>query len=321
MRLIRVELQRFRSRRAIALMMLGIVFLVGWMTIDTIYQSRAHADSEIAAAQQQAEREQIIVEQELAQCQEDPGLYFGDPGISAAECPTYEVRFEDYLTRPVLDLPEERRDTGLAAVLALSAIGVIIGATFAGGDWATGSMSNQLLFRPRRAPVWAAKAAAVVLTMFLFALVVVTAQWAAYFSVAEARGLGWPDGFVGDLVGYLGRGVALIVGASLGGYALTMALRNTIGTLALLFFYSVGGEALIAAVPVEQVGRLSLAHNVAAWLNGGAEIFDDSIVCERRSTCVQTFVISQTHGAVYLGVLLVVVGVVSLVLFRRRDVP
>ena len=321
MRLLLVELNRFRSRRAIVLMMLGVVLLVGWMTLDTVYQSRAHSDAEIASAQQQAEREQVLVDEESERCREDPDLYFGERGLGPEDCPDYRVAYEDYLDRPVLDLPEERGDTGLAALLVISAVGVIIGATFAGGDWTTGSMSNQLLFRPRRTQVWVTKGLAVALTMLVFVAVVLTAQWATYFSVADARGLGWPSGYLGDTVAYLLRGTALVVGASVGGYALTMMLRNTIGTLALLFFYTVGGEALIAAVPIERVGRLSLAHNVAAWLNGSVLVFDETIECERRATCQRVFELDQAHGAIYLGVLLLAVCVVSLVLFRRRDVP
>ena len=38
---------------------------------------------------------------------------------------------------------------------------LLAGTTFAGHDWNTGSMGNQLLFEPRRARVWGAKLAAV----------------------------------------------------------------------------------------------------------------------------------------------------------------
>ena len=38
---------------------------------------------------------------------------------------------------------------------------LLLGTTFAGHDWNTGSMSNQLLFEPRRERVWLAKALAV----------------------------------------------------------------------------------------------------------------------------------------------------------------
>ena len=45
MRLLRVELHRFRARRAVALMLLGATLLVAWMTIDTIWQTRPVSDA------------------------------------------------------------------------------------------------------------------------------------------------------------------------------------------------------------------------------------------------------------------------------------
>ena len=42
---------------------------------------------------------------------------------------------------------------------AVTLLMLLAGTTFAGHDWNTGSMSNQLLFEPRRARVWVAKAA------------------------------------------------------------------------------------------------------------------------------------------------------------------
>ena len=61
-----------------------------------------------------------------------------------------------------LDLVEEREEGGaIAAILLVSMVLLLAGTTFAGHDWNTGSMSNQLLFEPRRERVWLAKALAV----------------------------------------------------------------------------------------------------------------------------------------------------------------
>ena len=63
---------------------------------------------------------------------------------------------------------------------------VIAGCTFVGADWASGSMTNQLLFVPRRTRVWLAKAAAVTIWSGAFALVVISALLAD----PRARGAG-----------------------------------------------------------------------------------------------------------------------------------
>ena len=52
---------------------------------------------------------------------------------------------------------EREQGSGLAVVVVVSLLLVLAGTTFAGHDWNSGSMSNQLLFEPRRARVWVAK--------------------------------------------------------------------------------------------------------------------------------------------------------------------
>ena len=52
-------------------------------------------------------------------------------------------------------------ESGLGVITILMGLLMLVGTTFAGADWNSGSMSNQLLFEPRRARVWLAKAAAV----------------------------------------------------------------------------------------------------------------------------------------------------------------
>ena len=58
---------------------------------------------------------------------------------------------EWYTNRPALDLDAQRRESGLAVVVVLTMLLVLVGTTFVGHDWNSGSMSNQLLFEPRRA--------------------------------------------------------------------------------------------------------------------------------------------------------------------------
>ena len=50
------------------------------------------------------------------------------------------------------------KGSGLAVVVSHLLL-VLVGTTFVGHDWNSGSMSNQLLFEPRRLRVWAAKGA------------------------------------------------------------------------------------------------------------------------------------------------------------------
>jgi ABC-2 type transport system permease protein len=181
-------------------------------------------------------------------------------------------------------------------------------------------MSNQLLFQPRRAKVWLAKAASVVVGTTVCAAVVVAGFWAAMLLLAQSRGLSTSSATVSDIVGSSARGLGLVAGVALGSFALTMLLRHTVGTLGLLFAYAVVGEGLAASLPFDRMSQWSMAQNVMAWLQNGVDIFDDSI-CSTASGCNPRYTLTLDHAVVYLGVLLLLAVIASVASFRARDVP
>jgi disulfide bond formation protein DsbB len=93
--------------------------------------------------------------------------------------------------------------------------------------------------------------------------------------------------------------------------------------LGLLLGYAVAGEALTATLPITKVSQWAMSANVQAWLSNGTEVYDDSLCQDlaAEGSCDPTYVLSLEHAAVYLGVLLAIAVVASLVAFRRRDVP
>lgn len=199
---------------------------------------------------------------------------------------------------------------------------IIAGTTFAGADWATGSLSNQLIFEPRRLKVWTAKALAAFLGCLLTAAVLVAGFWLALYLVAESRGIPTGAAVQEQIRWMAARGVLLAGVGALGGFALTMLLRHTVGTLAVLFAYAAGGEALLALLPIDRAARFSPSTNVFAWIRDGVQVYDENIVCPPGgASCAQTFVVSLAHGAVYLGILVVLAMLLSAVSFRRRDIP
>ncbi|HET6624929.1 MAG TPA: hypothetical protein VFG63_00935 [Nocardioidaceae bacterium] len=323
MRLLLVELNRFRSRRAIALMLLAAALVAAILATTTIYESRPLTDSDIAAAQAQADAEaqQPYVQRDLARCEKHPRRFMG-PGATVEDCePNIVPQVEWYLYRPTLSLAEERMDSGLAVLMIVSAVMIIVGTTFAGADWASGSISNQLIFEPRRLRVWLAKAGAVFLGTLVVSAVVLVAFWVALYVAAESRGIPTGAAVQSEIRWMVGRGVLMAGVAALGGFALTMLLRHTVGTLAVMFAYAVGGEALTAALPVAGAGRWSLANNVFAWLGDGHEYWDGTVTCSGGAfDCDQSVVLSLAGGVTYLGVVLLVVVVLSMFFFRRRDI-
>lgn len=323
MRLLFVELTRFRSRRAIALMLLAAALLTGLIATTTLWESRPVSAQDIENAQAQAEREmqQPYVQREIKRCERNPERYSG-PGATAEGCvDMMSPQPEWFLDRQPLALAQERRDSGVGVLMIVAALMTIIGTTFAGADWASGSMSNQVLFEPRRTKVWLAKAAAAFLGTLVAAGVIVAAFWVALYVTAEMRGIHTGATVQEQIRWMAGRGVLLAAFGALGGYALTMLVRHTVGTLAAMFAYSVGGEALTASLPIEGAGRWSLSNNVFAWLYDGYEYYDGSITCSPASDiCDQMATMTQAQGATYLGVLLLVVLGLSAFSFWRRDI-
>lgn len=322
MRLLLVELDRFRSRRAIVLMLLGALLvtavLVGtalWDTRPVTDAERAEAESQVAtaAADPRLQREQ-------AQCEQRPEDFFG-PDATTADCAGLEPRPEDFHPRTTLDLDRVVENRGTVQIVVVTALLVLCAATFAGGDWHTGSLANQLLFRPRRSQVWLAKAGAVVVASAVAATVLVGVFWLVLLVASRARGIDVPAAVQTDIWWTSVRGVILAVAGALGGYALTMLLAGTVATLAVLFGYAVGGEALLLTLPFDRVSRFSLAQNVLAWIGDGKRVFDNDVTCPAGlAGCEKSYLLGIGHAAAYLAVLLVVTTLLSWAWFRRRDV-
>lgn len=320
MRLLGVELRRFRSRRTIAVVLLLAVVAAALLAGSAIWSSRGANAAEVTEAQRQLTAERAATKGDLRDCLKDPPPQPAD--VPAQErCEELDPQLDWFLPREPLDLADEMRGSGLALALILTGAAIVMATTFAGTDWQSGALSTQLLFRPRRAALWTAKALAVVLGVFVSAVLVTAGFWVSLVVAAESRGLDAGQDLVVDVALHGARSVTLAVAAGLGAYALTMALRSTLATLALLFAYTVAGEALWASLPVERSGQWSLSANVQAWVLDGFRITDPDSCEGAAGACDPTYVLSAAHGAAYLGVLLAVALLVSLVTFLRRDVP
>lgn len=322
MRLLAVELDRFRSRRAIMMMLLGGLVLTAVLVGTALWDTRPVTDAELAEAESQVATAAADprLQREQEQCEQRPQDFFG-PDASAADCAGLAPRIEDFLPRNTLDLSRVLDNRGAVQIVLVTALLVLCGATFAGGDWHTGSIANQLLFRPRRGQVWLAKAGAVVIATAVAAGVLIGGFWVALLLAAQARGIEVSPAVQADIWWTSARGVALAVGGALGGYALTMLLAGTVATLAVLFGYAVGGEALLLTLPFDRVSRFSLAQNALAWIGDGKRVLDNDVTClPGLGVCERSYVLGIGHAAAYLGVLLGVTTLLSWAWFRRRDV-
>ena len=204
---------------------------------------------------------------------------------------------------------------------------MLVGTTFAGADWNSGSMSNQLLFEPRRSRVWLAKAAAVLVLAVVTSAVLLAAFWGALALLAQSRDIDVPPE-----VPRLDRRPApagRCWSSARRPSARTpspCSFRSTVFTLGAMFAVVVGATILLALLGVERgvvpqqeprrghLERHDLLRRATRRLLRRAGRPRASTATGRRGS-------SCGSAARNLGVVLAGAVALSMWSFRRRDVP
>lgn len=240
--------------------------------------------------------------------------------------PMSREEIESGYWRSTLSLISEREGgSGFGVAVVLALLFVLVGTTFAGHDWNTGSMSNQLLAEPRRVRVWFAKAAVVAAAAFVVTLVVLTLYWSGLWAVAVQRDIDIRDHAVEAAYKQGVLGAILAAGATVTGFALTMLFRSTVATLGVLIGVLVGGAILWNAIGIDSPG-MSPFTNVEAFLVGSSTTYDwdcTPTVSRREVDFPEPCktVVTRGDSVPYLATIVLVTSAASLVAFRRRDVP
>ncbi len=315
-----MELTRLRWRRAVLLLVALAVAVPIVVLAVTAWNTRPYSAAEQAEIAQQLARDTAGAEDDIAACIEDPEAQGISPGEDAEQvCEEWYLPQPDwYGNRQQLNLDMERESGSGQAVVAMVTMALVLAATtFAGHDWNTGSMSNQLLFESRRSRVWLAKALAVVLGAAVVAGAALAAYWTGLWAVSALRDLD-PSG---DSLrsGYLQalRGMLLAAGAALVAYALTMLFRSTVATLGVLVGVTILTPILLALVAFPNNERWMPTTNLVAVIQDGTTYYDDT--CTNADTCERELTLAG--GTAYLLGLLALSVAPSVATFRRRDVP
>ncbi|MCW2757696.1 MAG: hypothetical protein JWO46_1442 [Nocardioidaceae bacterium] len=319
-RLLGVELTRYRSRRAVMVLALVAVLLSAGFAWKTAHDSRPFSDQERATARAQAAiaGQDAGTQQQLQSCEADPTIYLGVDGTAAGCADAILPKTSDFLDRSALRLRVVERNNGLDVALLLVVLLVVGAATFAGSDWASGSISTQVLVEPRRSLVWAAKAGAVGLGSLAIAVVAMAVFWIPLRIVVAERDLTVTAG--SEVVWHVVRVLVLAVVAPVFAYALTMLFKQTVATIGLLLGAGLAAEILLGLLPFSDTGWLSPSHNVFAWLVGRVSYLDPSLTCTGVD-CDKLRTLTMWPAASLMVGVTVVVVLASLALFRRRDLP
>jgi hypothetical protein len=321
--LVGVELTRFRSRRAILLLVAAAIVLSGLFAAKLAWDTRPITPEDLATAKAQAaiNAKDRQVQADLKACRERPEEYIGAGGTAEQCAETILPRAESYLARGPLVVDDVLPGHGIAVAILLVVLMILAGTTFAGADWASGSMSNQLLFESQRSRIWTAKALALGLGVLVVTALGLLAFWVPVRLVALQRDIAVGGDLQADVGWHLVRTLVLAVVGAVLAYGLTMLFRHTVATVALLFGASVAAEILLSLLPFSGSGRISPSHNAFAWLQGETQYYDSTITCSGAGGCDQVRTLEMWPAGLLIGVVFVVVMVVSLMSFRRRDLP
>lgn len=335
-RLIGVELTRMSKRRAVvALVVTSLVLPLLFLAI-ALWNTRPAPESEIEWAKEQVAQDRKAMAGEVRRCVRQREEYGVSKDATAQQARRQcremmgEPELRNYLGRTQLGLKSQLHGEAIALITVVTVLLMLAAATFIGHDWASGSMSNQLLFEPRRHLVWSAKALAVLLGSFVVAALAYAVYWLGLVIAMHVRDLPIGDGRVMDGVQALAMAAVFTAAASLGAYAITMLFRSTVVTLGILFAVMVAGAIVVSLIPTVDREQWQMPTNVAAWIFGEGRYYrhlpqscwDSQTGMEAPGAeCRQQGVVSRLAATAYLGLQLLVACGLSLWSFGRRDVP
>jgi ABC-type transport system involved in multi-copper enzyme maturation permease subunit len=307
MSLLLAELRRMLSRRAVVVLLVAGLVFTALVAGGVAWDGRPISSGDVAAAQEQIDRD-------IALCEENPRRYGRGPNF---ECADAMGQPADYIYRQVLTPGAVLESSLLPLTLVLSLLALLIGTTFVGAEWTSGSLSNLLLFEPRRSMVWVAKLLAVAVVVTAFAAVVLGTAVAASLAAAYAwSDVEWTSTRGWDAAYATLRSISVVGAVAVVGVAMTLALRSTMATVGLALGYVLVGEALLRAVAQQSVEKWLLTSHLFAFLQGKVRLVSYEDFARRPDVTV----LHLQTSALYLGVLLLVLLVVSLLTFRRRDI-
>jgi ABC-2 type transport system permease protein len=316
MRLLRSEFLRARSRRLVLMVVIG--GLVAIVVSLSIAAAHSHKPGDAAVAQAQAD-----YDRNYQRC--IAGRAFGPNGEFPPQYDSLEqacrANSGPYLNINgawLHDLPEILR--GIATFVIL--LGAWIGASLAGADWTNNTMTTLLTWEPRRVRVLLVRGVVAVVTVAVVTLFLQAAFAGLFTLVAQLFGSTAlsQSNLWSDVGATMARISAMGVAIGLVAYAIAMIGRSTVSSLGALFGYLVLVEGVIAG----------FRPSIEPWLlvrAAGVVISQEPLVHFGDTTMASSSPVSQATVVLSIGGAWMVVGVyavglllVSLVVFRRRDV-
>ena len=323
MRLLKVELTRFRSRRINLVATLGILAVALIMLFGAWESSRPASADETANFNAALQDWEDNGDQYIAECLEgeledreiNPGADWGCDTYVAPELADFTMRAPTFAEEAANAVPS----FGLVLVFAAFAMGV----SFIAAEFSSGAIGNWLTFEPRRGRVYGTKVGAsglAVLPIAILASVFIVGGYWLVNSLNDHLGTVTSDTWRDIATGGV-RVLAATAAFAMLGVAVGTIVRHTAAALGMVVGYVIVVEGIIGGL-FQWTQPWLLQLNLQAVLADGAGY--GRSVCETGpsgQTCSWVEkTVSFGQGATVVGVVVVVAVVVAALVFRRRDV-
>ena len=327
--LLKAELQRFRARRFVQVLV-GLAVL-GWVAVTLISLTQFGTPDPAELARAEAEIDRIVEENEryAQECLANPPTDL-PPEVTVEQACGAGMTADDYDLGMFLDNPPfSFADAAGAGAIGFAAAGAalafVLGATWIGAEWSTRSLVSLLFWETRRVRVVLAKLAVLVLGAFVLA-VGLQAAWLATASIVDAAagdGRGLPAGFWGELVSTQARGVLFVVLAAVGGFGLAFLVRNTGAALGIGFVYFAVVETAVRALrPTWQPWLLS-DNAIGLLVPDGwtVYVYEETVDATGNFSSEEwTYLITNLQGGLLLAGVAAAAIALGTLLFARRDI-
>jgi ABC-type transport system involved in multi-copper enzyme maturation permease subunit len=328
--LLLAEGHRFASRRFIR-WLLGLAVLGYVVVVPLVGITQFSRTTEEVRAQARADIAQIVAEQNRYRedCVRGP-VPQGFPADASPDeyCPPVatpaEYSVNDFLPKQSFDLADYLQPGAVAVGAAVAALAFVVGATWIGAEWSARTMMALLFWETRRLRVLGAKTAVLVAVTAVVAALAQLAWALSAVLLAKTRGstAGLPKGFWGDVAALGGRSVLLAVFTALLGMGVAHLIRSTGAALGVAFVYFAVLETAVGSFRPGWQEWLLATNAVALVTKGGLTISVPSRTVDSASGQFVEFTdknISNLHGGLVIGTVVLLLLGVGGWLFRRRD--
>lgn len=250
----------------------------------------------------------------------EPGVYYRQacPDLDTGEVSEYNqgsFTIDGRTYRSVAPIP-----SGIvpSTGLFLFIVAAILGASFIGAEYKSGTIETTLLWEPRRVRVLGSKMIAASISAFAIHVVLLGLLVLAMLPAAQWRGstAGADTDFWFGVAGVILRGG--VAAAAIAAIALSVSVltRNTVGGVAAILGYTAIASPLLAMVLLRGLRPLDLNENLVAFATGG----EVGRFVRADGELMSVYAHGVTGAAVTAAIYVAVAVTIAALVFRRRDI-